>query len=444
MENNFEVAKKFIQAEQKVINEIEKNFTHLGDMKNEDQKTIIQSQINYLEKHLKELNSRLTQALTNLTFSKSLEIEKKAEKGSNNPRIPREEKEEEEEKKFKLFSLGGKIFNLKQVSPVGLEKETINRLRKTEKEEEKEKKKKLKDKSEYSRIASEFFSKYSNKFLSQKAFKKMESDLMKANLNFTPKGYVSIIFLTTLLSIFVAGFLFLFFLFFNLDALKIITRVTEPITQRFLKVVWILFVVPLLTFLMMYIYPSLEKKAAGEAIDRELPFATIHMAAISGSMVNPINIFKIISSTKEYPALDKEFTKMINEINIYGYDLVSALKNTSKNSPSKNLSELFNGLITTINSGGDLAAFFEKRSETLLFNYRIVQQKESKSAETFMDIYISLVIAAPMILMLLMMIMKMSGLGIAMSVNLIALMIIMGVVVVNAFFLVFLHMKKTG
>jgi hypothetical protein len=44
--------------------------------------------------------------------------------------------------------------------------------------------------------------------------------------------------------------------------------------------------------------------------------------------------------------------------------------------------------------------------------------------------------------MLLMMIMKISGLGIAMSIGMISTIIIMGVVVINAVFMAFLHLKK--
>jgi flagellar protein FlaJ len=273
---------------------------------------------------------------------------------------------------------------------------------------------------------------------------KMEENLVKANMNYTPVGYISIALMSTFLSILVAGALFLFFLFFNFSAaLPIIERAGDPVNVRFLKTFWILFAVPIGTFLMMYIYPSLEKKNAQLAIDSELPFATISMSAISGSMVNPIKIFEIIISTDEYPAIKKEFTKMINEINLYGYDLVSALKNTANNSSSKGLAELLNGLSTTINSGGDLQNFFEERAKSLLFNYRIAQEGESKAAETFMDIYISLLIAAPMILMLLLIIMKISGLGLTMSFLGIALMIVSIVVVANILFLTFLHVKRS-
>ena len=57
-----------------------------------------------------------------------------------------------------------------------------------------------------------------------------------------------------------------------------------------------------------YAYPSLERKSLESRINQELPFATINMSAISGSMVDPTQIFQIIISTSEYPYLKKEFT----------------------------------------------------------------------------------------------------------------------------------------
>jgi archaeal flagellar protein FlaJ len=226
------------------------------------------------------------------------------------------------------------------------------------------------------------------------------------------------------------------------STMPLISRAVESIDIRFLKVIWILFLVPIATFLLMYIYPKMEKKSREQLIEMELPFATIHMSAIAGSLISPIKIFEIIVSTNEYPHLQKEFTKMINEVNLYGSDLVSALKNTARNNPSKRLSELLNGLATTINSGGDLPKFFDKRSETLLFEYKLTKDKQNKAAETFMDIYISVVIAAPMILMLLLMIMKISGLGMSASIGTITLMMVVGVAIVNIGFLSFLNLKR--
>jgi len=103
---------------------------------------------------------------------------------------------------------------------------------------------------------------------------------------------------------------------------------------------------------------------------------------------------------------------------------------------------LLDGLATTITSGGNLPDFFDKRAQTLLFDHKLEKEKQTKTAETFMDIYISVVIAAPMIFMLLLIMMRVSGLGIALSTSMISLIMVLGVSVVNIIFLVFLQLKQ--
>ncbi|VVB79254.1 Type II secretion system (T2SS), protein F [uncultured archaeon] len=281
------------------------------------------------------------------------------------------------------------------------------------------------------------------KLIKEGKFDGLKRDLIKSNLQYLPKSYVSLMFFTTIIAAVISVFIFIFLIFFQLSVtIPFVSIAQESILTRIGKFFWVLALIPLATFFMMYLYPSVEKKSIEGRINQELPFAAINMAAIAGSMLDPTKIFEIIISTKEYPYLEKEFTKLINETNVLGYDLVTALRNRAFNSPSKKLAELFNGLATTINSGGDLVEFFNKRSQTLLFDYRLEREKYTRSAETFMDIYISVVIAAPMILMLLLMMMKISGLGVSLSTNAITLIMVLGVSIVNVAFITFLHLKQ--
>jgi len=324
----------------------------------------------------------------------------------------------------------------------GLEKETIKRLKKKEKKVVKKKERKA---SAYVGFANRFFSKTSKAILKKGAFRNLKRDLIKANLQFLARSYVSVMLFNTVVALFISIFVFVFFLFFNFGAQPpFLTMVRGSILARVGSVFWIMIAIPLATFLITYLYPSMEKKSIEGKINQELPFATIHMASISESLVEPSNIFKIVVSTKEYPTIEKEFIKLLNEINVFGYDLVTALRNSAFNSPSKKLSEVLDGLATTITSGGDLSDFFEKRSQTLLFEHKLDKEKQTKSAETFMDIYISVVIAAPMILMLLLIMMKVSGLGISLSTTMISVIMALGVSVVNIGFLMFLQLRQTA
>lgn len=450
-ENLTEELKKSISQEKKIVGELTPLFEHLRNVGNTEEKSMISSQINSLKNSLKKTNENVLETLKKMYIARPLvpvnqKVVKQEVPKTVNPQEPvnivkpqESVKAVSEPPKMKKIKKG-KLS--KELKPSELEMETLKRLAAKEKKTVIKKEKKP---SGYVKKATKTFFRTSVRLADKKMFQTLERELTKANLQFTPETYISIILFTTLLSVFVGLLIFLFVLFFNFGAeLPIVTRATGDIGARLLKVFWILLVVPLGTFLAMYVYPSLEKKVSESRINQELPFATIHMAAISGSMIDPSKMFNIIVSTKEYPYLEKEFTKLINEINVYGYDFVSALRNSASNSPSKKLSELFNGLATTISSGGDLPKYFEKRSETLLFEYRIEREKYTKAAETFMDIYISIVIAAPMILMLLLMMMKVGGLGISLSTSTITLMMVLGITIINFVFITFLHLKKSA
>ncbi len=426
--NSFEELKQNISKAKKIIGEMNSLVNSIEKAKDRREKKMIYSEIGELKNSLRETNNSITETLKKIYLTKPLSEKK--------PEISQPEKIQKPEKKPEAKKGKSGSEGLEW-----LEKSTLKRIKQKEQQIVEKKTKKPRT---YAKTANRLFYRRSLSLINKKGFQTLERDLVKANLQYTPTTYISIILFTTILSVFAGLLIFLFFLFFNFGAeLPIITRATEEIGIRLLKIFWIPIVVPLLTFFMMYIYPSLEKKAIAHRIDQELPFATINMAAISGSLIDPSKIFSIILSTKEYPYLRKEFTKLINEINIHGYNFVSALRKEAFNSASKKLSELYGGLATTINSGGDLPQFFDERAKTLLFEHRLEREKYIKTAETFMDIYISIVIAAPMILMLLLMMMKISGLGIGLSTSTITLIMVMGVTLINVVFLAFLHMKKT-
>ena len=332
----------------------------------------------------------------------------------------------------------------KREKPDILELLTLKRLRKKTKEKKTKEKIKEKKASGYVKLSSKFFYDFSKSVMDKDMFRPLARDLIKSNTEMVPASYISVIFFTTLLSIIGAFFLTLFLLFFSISSsMPFVQTASEPFLERLVKVFWILIFLPIGTFSFAYLLPSLERKALETKISRELSFATIHMAAISNSMVEPSKIFNIIVSTKEYPYLEKEFIKLQNEINVYGYDMVTALRHRSFNGPSRKLSDLFNGLATTITSGGDLPNFFDKRAQSLLFEHRLDMEKQAKAAETFMDIYISVVIAAPMILMLILMMMSVSGFGLALSALSITLIMISSVSLINILFLTFLHLKQS-
>ncbi|MEM4625226.1 MAG: type II secretion system F family protein [Candidatus Pacearchaeota archaeon] len=295
----------------------------------------------------------------------------------------------------------------------------------------------------YVSIANRFFSDTAYNLTNKGYFYSLGSSLKKANFSILLSSYVSVLLFSTFLSFLVGVILFVFFTFFYISPdLPFILIQPHPLKAMIFSV-WLIFIIPILTFLSVYFYPIAEQSSIQSNIDNELPFVTLQMSAIASSDISPSDIFKIIALSKEYPYIRKEAKKLMNQVNLYGYDIVTALKNVASSSPSKNWADLLNGMSNIIRSGGDLSKYLHKRSETFLFEYRINREKATRSAETFMDIYISVVIAAPMLMLLLLIMINISNLGISIPMYLISLIVVVIVALINIIFLIFLHIKKS-
>ena len=402
---------KNISETQEILREMQNILDGIETIAPQD-RAVFNRQLQQLEKKLFEKNNDSIKAISRINLVQKLE-----------------KRPEEKQKKEDGHS------------PGELERKTIKRLKK--KEKSLVKKKEFKP-DFFISISNKIFSKASNNLVEKGYFDRLKRELSKGNFPYLVRTYVSMMLFSTSIAFIVGIFAMIFFLFFNLSSyMPIISLSNEAFSTRILKVFWMPIFFPIVVFFISYAYPSLEKTSIERRINHELPFAAIHMSAISGSSIEPSKIFQIIISTNEYPAVEKELYKVINEMNVFGKDLVTALRTAAQKCPSKKLADLFNGIATTVTSGGDLSDFFDKRANTLLFDYRLEREKETKAAETFMDIYISVVIAAPMILMLLLIMMKVSGIGISLSTGMITLVMISAVTIINIGFLTLLQMKQS-
>lgn len=298
----------------------------------------------------------------------------------------------------------------------------------------------------YAKISNYFFKNYSIKLVLKGYFRNLNKNLRKINSRFVVGTYVSMIFFTGIIAFFASLVLFIFLLFFKISfSFPIITLIEESLLLRFLKIFWIVFIIPVVSMAFFYLYPIIEANNLGLKINQELPFVTIHMSAIASSGVEPTNIFKIILKGGEYKYTAIEFKKLMNLINFQGEDLVSALKKIAASSSSSKLKDLLNGLAVTITSGGDLTQFLNEHAKSMLFEYKLEREKYTKMSETFMDIYISVAIAAPMIFLMIFVIIGSTGLGggfLGLDIGILSILLIFILALINILFLIFLQLKQ--
>jgi archaeal flagellar protein FlaJ len=255
----------------------------------------------------------------------------------------------------------------------------------------------------------------------------LKEDLNGANMSILAQNYFSKV---------------LFYTFFSFFLGLILGTIVFLLTKSLLLALLISLLLPTTSFILFYSYPSLKRSSMEKQMNEELPFATIYMAAISSSDLEPTKMFRLIASSKEYPSIGIELKKVVNQVELYGYNLATALTNVARNTQSKKVSELFSGMAINITSGGSLKNYLEKKAENLLVDYKLDRQKYNSVAETFMDVYISVLITAPLILMIVFVVMNMTGFDIGIGIGALNLLVVLLVSILNVIFLFILQLKQ--
>lgn len=427
--------KKNIEMEIAMLREIS-NYFYRASTATEKEKANLLAAIESLRASMKRINNSIPDVLQGITVAKELP--------NSVGKTPQRKVEAVSTKRggetMQVFLSSKEKKNF--LEDINVAEEFVKRMKKT-KHGEKQEQEEFKAARGYLKFANRFFLERAKTISEKELFRTLSVEIRRANIDMLLESYIAMMFMTIGISFIVSIVAMIFFFFFSIGLdFPFITFFQGDILNRIVQIFWIPIAIPILTFAVLYYYPSTEKKSIEKKINQELPFAVIHMSAISGSGIEPSQIFKIIASNREYPTLRKEFRKVLNQINLYGYDLVTALNTAAKSSPSEKLSELFSGFSISITSGASLQTFLEKRSETLLLNYRLERENYTRIVETMLDIYISVVIAAPMIFLLLFIMMIVSGLQVGFTPPQISLLTVLAIAILNVGFIMVVQAKQ--
>lgn len=163
----------------------------------------------------------------------------------------------------------------------------------------------------------------------------------------------------------------------------------------------------------MYLYPSQKARSRKQEIEENLPFALNHLGAIATSGIPPKSMFELLNSFEEYGGISREAGEISRRVNVYGEDLTTALKEVAKKSPSDDWAEVLYGIISTVETGGDLKSFIREKADEAIFEYNQERQKEIEKLTTYASFYTALMIAAPVFLVVVLAIMNLLGGNIA-------------------------------
>lgn len=150
------------------------------------------------------------------------------------------------------------------------------------------------------------------------------------------------------------------------------------------------------TFASLAFYPQQKVNTRLKDIESNLPFALTHMGAVAESGVPPYVIFKLISEFQEYGEISKEMKKITRNMETFGLDPLTAVKEAVKKTPSEEFKQMLMGFVTTTESGGDLKLYLKSAAEQALFTWRIKREKFLQQLSMYAEFYTGVLIAAPL------------------------------------------------
>jgi flagellar protein FlaJ len=201
------------------------------------------------------------------------------------------------------------------------------------------------------RLAYQYIGRYFEDRLDR--FEDLRRALRKAGMDISLRMYLSMAVFNALVGAIAVGLIFtiLVFLFpFIHPSFIPITAILAGIT----------------IYVIALILPTTRIGERKRKLEASLPTAASYMAAMSSAGVTPDEIFYSLSREEIGLFVSEDAKKISRDIKVFGLDIIRALENASRRSPSAKYSSFLEGINATNTSGGDLQSYFENASRTLM------------------------------------------------------------------------------
>ena len=225
--------------------------------------------------------------------------------------------------------------------------------------------------------------------------------LEKADISMVYQEYYSMVLMNI-----IVGFLVSFF-----STLILYLLVPNDITALIILI--ITSTVPVMIGLIYIQLPSYKSKSRGKNIDRHLPYVANFINTMSAAGISPSEVFGTLSGIELYGEVQKEAKKITTEIELMGIDTITALKNAIVISPSKKFREFIQGIIGVIQSGSELAPYFDRCVDRYMYEDLEERKKNLDSLAIMAESFVVTVIAFPLFLVIIISIMGLTSGGIS-------------------------------
>jgi flagellar protein FlaJ len=221
--------------------------------------------------------------------------------------------------------------------------------------------------------------------------------------------------------------------------IPLLTRIPILSTMNFLFTLVIAVSAAMITFIAMYLYPGMKSSSRSGPIDKNLPYITNFLTLLSSSNVPPSLIFESMGKIDSLKEVRLEFSNIIRDIEIFGNDLMSSIVENAKLTPNEQLGEILEGYVATVRTGGNPTEYLKITTDKVTKERMGKLDMMLESLSAMAEIYIMMLVAAPLLFVVLFVTLGMIGSGSigGMSMSLVLyLLVYVGIPVMGAIMMV--------
>ncbi len=216
---------------------------------------------------------------------------------------------------------------------------------------------------------------------------KLEESLRKSKMPYSPVQYMSMITLITLIIICVGIIgVGIGYYFFGLFVVYI-----APVVA----------VVAIAVFFIGTSVPASKISKRRKNIDTRLPMALAYIATMASADVPVESIMYELGKSPQYGEIAKEARAISASSRLFGNDIVTALREEAKYSPSLKFAEFLSGITSTVTSGGNLKDYFTLKAKQFQSELSTLIKQNSESVGVLAESYVTVGVAFPLMLIVI-------------------------------------------
>jgi flagellar protein FlaJ len=166
-----------------------------------------------------------------------------------------------------------------------------------------------------------------------------------------------------------------------------------------------------MVFGLLYLVPALLASNRRKKMELELPYVASHMSILAAAGIPPTRMFKLIEDSRTTPEVASDANEIVRDVQILGKDIMTALEIERDRSPSRVFGDVLEGLVATIRSGGDMKKYLLDATHTIMDLRRIAAKQLIESLGVFAEVYISLLVVFPLLIIVMFSVMGLIGGG---------------------------------